>query len=104
MAEHDLRSIAFPVLTRAQLTSLGSCSLTKRKQFKKGEALFSSGECDSKFFVIVSGEVEILDNSADSTKIVAVHEPGEFAGDVSQLSGSPAVVDGIAKTDCEVYE
>ncbi len=104
MAEHDLRSIAFPKLNQTQLTSLGSCSLTVRKRFKKGEALFSAGEFDSKFFVVISGEVEIVDSSGDSSKIIAVHRPGEFAGDVSHLSGSPAVVDGIAKTDCEVFE
>lgn len=104
MAEHSLISVAFPKLNQSQLKSLGSCSLTAHKRFNNGQALFRSGDLDFKFFVIVSGEVEIVDNSGDSPKKIVVHKPGEFAGDVSLLSGSPAVVDGIAKTDCEVYE
>ncbi len=104
MAEQNLHSTAFPTLNRIQLESLGGCPLTVRKPFKKEEALFRAGEFDSKFFVIISGEVEIIDNSGDSPKCIVTHGPGQFAGDVSQLSGNPAVVDGIAKGDCEVYE
>jgi thioredoxin reductase (NADPH) len=104
MAEQSLRATAFPTLSQVQLAAMESCSLTLRKHFKKGEALISACELDSKFFVIKSGEIEIWDNSGDSPKSIVTHGPGQFAGDVSQLTGNPAVVDAIAKVDCEVYE
>jgi thioredoxin reductase (NADPH) len=104
MAEPSLRSIAFPKLEPSQLASFGHCSLTTLKRFKKGEKFFGVGECDAKFFVVKSGEIEIVDNSGDSPKIITVHGPGEFTGEVAQLTGNPALVDGIARTDCDVYE
>jgi thioredoxin reductase (NADPH) len=56
------------------------------------------------FFIVKSGEVEIVDYSGDAPKTVTIHRPGAFTGDVSHLTGLPAVVSGIAKGDCEVYE
>ena len=37
-------------------------------------------------------------------KTITVHRQGEFTGDISHLTGLPAVVSGIARGDCEVYE
>jgi thioredoxin reductase (NADPH) len=42
--------------------------------------------------------------SSETPNTVTVHGPGEFTGDVAQLSGSPALVSGVARGDCEVYE
>ena len=54
--------------------------------------------------MVKSGLVEIRDDASEPPRIVVVHEPGSFTGDVSQLSGSPCLVSAIAKGDCEVYE
>ena len=76
MAEHDLHAIAFPKLDEAQLAALGRCPLTRRKHYRDGEALFEAGDRDPKFFVIKSGEVEIVDESGEPPKTVTVHRPG----------------------------
>ena len=68
------------------------------------EMLFAVGERDFKFFIVRSGEVEILDYSGDEPKTVTVHRKGEFTGDISHLTGLPAVVSAVARGDCEVYE
>ena len=99
-----MRSIAFPKLGEAELASLGRCPLTVLKRYRAGETLFEIGDRDCKFFVIKSGEVEIVDESGDAPKTVAVHGPGEFTGEVAQLTGSPALVSAVARGDCEVYE
>src|SRR6476646_3350765 len=104
MAEHNLRAIAFPTLNEAQIEKLGSCAGAFLKKYPDGQALFKVGERDFKFFVVKSGEVEIIDESGDAPKTVTVHRPGEFTGDVAQLTGSPAVVSAIARGDTEVYE
>jgi thioredoxin reductase (NADPH) len=104
MAEHDLHAVAFPRLDEAQMVALERCSLTKLERYVEGEKLFESGERDFKFFVVKSGQVEIVDESGDTPKIVTVHGPGEFTGDVAQLTGSPSLVSGVARGECEVYE
>ena len=104
MAEHDLRAVAFPTLNEAQIEKLGSCAGAFLKKYPDGQTLFKVGERDFKFFVVKSGEVEIIDESGDTPKTVTVHRPGEFTGDMSQLTGGPAVVSAVARGDSEVYE
>ncbi len=104
MAEHDLRSVAFPKLDESQLAALDRCPLTKLAQYRDGEKLFKAGDRDFKFYVIKSGKVESVDESGDTPRTIAVQGPGEFTGDVAQLTGGPAIVNAIARGDCEVYE
>ena len=66
-------------------------ALSRRREALRGRA------CDRKFYVIKSGAVEIIDESGDEPKIVASSGPGEFTGDVTQLTGGPAIVSGIAR-------
>jgi thioredoxin reductase (NADPH) len=104
MAESDLHAIAFPKFSDAQLAALGSCLLTKLRQFRAGDKLFEVCERDPRFFVVKSGEVEIVDVSGDEPKVLVVHHPGEFTGEVSQVIGRRALVSAVARTDCEAYE
>ena len=93
-----------PQADEAQLAALEGCPLTKLKRYRDGEKLFEVGDRDFKFFVVKSGEVEIVDESGETPKTVAVLGPGEFTGDVAQLTGGPALVSAVARGDCEVYE
>jgi thioredoxin reductase (NADPH) len=104
MAEQGLEAVAFPKLNDEQIEQLGRYGGVTPKKFRAGETLFHVGDRDFRFFVIKSGEVEILDESGDKPRNVTVHHPGGFTGDVNHLTGNPAVVTGIAKTDCEVLE
>src|SRR5688572_14356217 len=93
---------AFPKLDDVQITALGKFATLK--QFQAGETLFAAGERDFKFFIVKTGEVEIIEHSSGQEKIVTVHESREFTGDVDMLTGRPTVVSGVARTPCEVYE
>ena len=104
MAGRDLQSIAFPQFDESQFAAFGQCSVMKRKHFRDGEALFRVGERDSRFYIIISGKVEIVDDTGDHPKTVVFHGPREFAGDLSQLSGRPALVSGYARGECDAYE
>ncbi len=104
MAERDLRAVAFPVLDEKQIAEIGRCTGVSLRQYRAGEKLFEVGDRDFKFFAIKSGEVEIVDESEDAPKTIAVHKPGEFTGDVAHLTGRPSVVSAVSRTDCEVYE
>src|SRR5438105_675599 len=104
MAEHDLLSIAFPTLDEAQITRLSGCTSAVSKSYRDGQTLFAVGDRDMKFFVVKSGEVEIVDYSGDEPKRVTVHHQGEFTGDISHLTGAPAVVSAVARGRCDVVE
>ncbi len=104
MAEQSLHSVAFPVLDADQIDQVASCTDIAPKRFRDGETLITVGERAPKFFIIKSGEVEIVDQSGDEPKTIAIHRKGGFTGDVSHLTGTPAVVSAIARGDCEVFE
>jgi thioredoxin reductase (NADPH) len=104
MAESELHAVAFPTFTEAQLAALGRCSQTRLRRFRAGEKLFAACDRDPRFFVIKSGEVEIVDESGDRPARVTVHKPGAFTGDVDQVTGRPALVSAIAGADGEAYE
>jgi thioredoxin reductase (NADPH) len=100
---YDLRSIAFPRLSDDQLAVLGSCPLVRRKHYSDGEKLIETGQREFEFFVVLAGEVVILDESSDPPNVVVVHGPGEFTGDVAHLTGASSVISAVARGDCEVY-
>jgi thioredoxin reductase (NADPH) len=103
MAQFELHETAFPTLTDAQIAQLGSCTAATPSTYAAGDVLVHVGDRDFKFFVVRSGEVEILDQTGDVPATIAVHGRGEFTGDVSHLTGTPAIFTAVALSDCEVY-
>jgi thioredoxin reductase (NADPH) len=104
MNEHHLLLVAFPILDETQIGQLASCTHAQPKSFRDGQTLFAAGDRNPNFFVVKSGEVDIVDRSGDERKTVAVHRQGQFTGDISHLTGLPAVVSAVARGGCEVYE
>jgi len=104
MPEHNLQSIAFPTLDEAQISKLAQCTTATPKVYRDGQTLFAIGDRDFKFFIVKSGEIEIVDHSGDEPKTVTVHRKGQFTGEITHLTGNPAVVSAIARGDCEVYQ
>jgi thioredoxin reductase (NADPH) len=74
------------------------------KQYRDGQKLIEVGQRDFNFYVVKSGQIEVWDESGNTPEILAVHGPGEFTGDVAQLTGTPSVVSAVARGDCEAYE
>lgn len=104
MNTYKMDNVAFPTLDEAQVAALGRCAGASIKRFRDGEKLFEAGERRFKFFVVKAGEIEIVDVSGQEPRTVVVHGPGQFTGEVSQLTGSPSIVRAVARGDCEVYE
>ena len=103
MIPHDLQSVAFPRLDESQIASLSRCAAATRGRYEAGRKLFQVGDRAYRFFVIQSGQVEIVDESGDAPRTIAIHGPGEFTGEMGQLTGRPAVASAVARTDCDVY-
>jgi thioredoxin reductase (NADPH) len=104
MNEHNLQSVAFPTLDETQIGELVRCTDAMPRLFRDGQTLFAVGDRNISFFIVKSGEVEIVDYSGDEPKTVTIHRKGEFTGDISHLTGLPAVVSAVARGDCGVYE
>lgn len=96
------QEVAFPKLTREQIDELRPWG--HLRSVKAGDILFAEGSRDFAFFVVLKGEVEILEGFPRNPHTVTVHEPGEFAGDADLLTGRASLVTARVRTDGEVLE
>src|SRR5262247_1292875 len=102
MTDLDSQRVAFPTLDDAQVATLARFGT--RRVLRDGEHLFKAGDREYKFFVVERGAVEIVEHSSGETKRVALHERYAFGGDVSLVTGRPALVSAVARGDTEVFE
>jgi thioredoxin reductase (NADPH) len=75
----------FPTLTPTQIRRITPHGRTRT--IKRGEILYEQGDSASSFFVVVSGELEVLRPSGGVETLVTVHRSGQFTGEVGTLSG-----------------
>jgi thioredoxin reductase (NADPH) len=79
----------FPTLTTSQISRIALHGHTRPMQ--RGEVIYEQGDRNIPFFVVVSGEVEIVRPSGDVETLIVAYGPGQFTGEVNNLSGRPAV-------------
>jgi len=94
--------VAFPVLSAKDLAALTARG--HPRAVRAGEVLFAEGDRDFCFFVVLEGEIEILEHSRGSPHTIAVHQAGEFTGDVDMLTGRAALVEGRSSREGRVLE
>src|SRR5262245_28424585 len=104
MNKQNLQSVAFPTLDETQISEMAGCTNATPKLYRDGETLYAVGDRNMSFFIVKSGEVTVMDFSGDEPKTITVHRKGSFTGDISLVTGLPAVVSGTARGDTEVYE
>ncbi len=79
----------FPTLAPEQIRRIAPHGHMRIVQ--SGEVLIEQGDRDVPFFVVVSGEVEIVRPSSSVETLVTVYGPGQFSGEVGYLSGRRAL-------------
>jgi thioredoxin reductase (NADPH) len=92
----------FPTLTPAQIRRIAPHG--DMRTMESGQVLIEQGDRNVPFFVVVSGEVEIVRPSGGVETLITVHGPGQFTGEVNNLSGRPAVVRMRATKQGELIE
>ncbi len=92
----------FPVLTEAQTERVRP--LATLRKVVPGEVLFQPGDLRVPFFVILSGQLDILQPSLSGERLVTTHLPGAFTGEVSMISGRPSLVLGRVAEAGELLE
>jgi thioredoxin reductase (NADPH) len=104
MAEQALDAVAFPRLDEAAIGAIERCAAPPRKRYRDGQTLIEAGDESARFFVILSGQIEILDPGEEPPKTLAILCPGELTGEASQLTGGRSFVTAVARGYVEVYE
>lgn len=83
--DRNVSSAAFPTLTEEQLRVLRRYG--EIRKVREGEILFEEGDPSYDFFVILSGEVEIIENFGEESRTIARHGAGRFLGEMNMFTG-----------------
>ncbi len=85
-------SEAFPLLTPAQIERLRPHG--KLRHVEAGEVLFEPGDSNVPVYVVLSGNVEILQPCPKGVRSVVTHVPGSITGEFAVISGQRALLRG----------
>jgi thioredoxin reductase (NADPH) len=75
----------FPKLTPAQLSRIATRGHVR--SMDEGEVLYEQGRKAVPFFVVISGELEVVRPSIPVETLITNYESGQFTGEVGTLSG-----------------
>ncbi len=93
---------AYPRLTDEQLLTLSRYG--DRRNVPRGTVLFCEGDQDCDFIVVLDGKAAVVQETAAEPRLIAVHGPGRFLGDLALLTGQTVLVTAVTTTDAEVLE
>jgi thioredoxin reductase (NADPH) len=79
----------FPTLTPPQLARIASHG--RRRSTAPGEVLVEVGDRPAPFFVVLSGEVQVVRPGATAETLIVSHRAGQFSGEASMISGRRAI-------------
>ena len=92
----------FPVLTSAQQARV--LAHGRRSTVEQNEIVVELNEHVTKFFVVISGQLHILQVSNNQEHVVAICNPGMFTGELNVLSGRRGLVRIRAGEKSELIE
>jgi len=98
----SIPSEMFPVLTSAQQSRV--LAHGQRRTVEQNEIVVELNEHATKFFVVVSGQLRILQVSNNQEHVVATCNPGMFTGEINVLSGRRGLVRIRAAETSELIE
>lgn len=102
LTQRSRQDYIFPKLTHAQVARVAAHG--RRRAVREGEVLVEAGAHVMPFFVVTTGQIEIVRPSGTVNTVITVHGPGEFTGEVNMLSGRPTLVRARVAAAGEVIE
>jgi signal transduction histidine kinase len=69
---------------------------------KDGEIAWEQGDTRYSMFVVLSGQIRVYKQVGDQEFALVTHDPGEFTGEISMLTGAPAIASGRAVGETRV--
>ena len=92
----------FPKLTPAQLARFEAHG--RRRSTTRGEVLVDVGDRIVPFFVVITGEIHVLQVTGSTETLIVSHGPGSFSGEANLISGRPSMARLRVSEDGEVLE
>jgi hypothetical protein len=86
---------AYPRLSEEQVEILATAG--DRRPTRPGEVLYREGQEDYDFFVVLAGTVAVVEEDGGAERVVSVHGPGRFLGELSLLTGQAAPVTAMVR-------
>jgi thioredoxin reductase (NADPH) len=97
------REQMFPVLAADEIARLHRFG--KPRRFADGAHVLETGKVSPGIYVVVAGAIRITGRDGHGHDLpVSEHGPGNFSGELSQLSRKPSFVDGIAVGETDTLE
>ena len=92
----------FPTLTAGQIARIAAHG--RRRAIERGEVLVKVGEKAVPFFLVLSGEVQILRPSGATETLIVAHRAGQFLGEGNMITGRRALVRAYVSESGEVLQ
>jgi thioredoxin reductase (NADPH) len=93
--EHDSSSEAFWTLTDEQIDVLRSHGEVQQTQ--DGEVLFQQGELTCDFYVVLKGEVELIEPTLVTPRVIGVRKPREIVGELNLLTEEVTYLSAVVR-------
>jgi len=91
----------FPVLSEADMRHVGRFG--EERAYPGGEVLFEAGKPTPGIMFVLAGSIAVYrHNGFDTCARIATLHPGQFTGEVGELSCRPAMANGIASGEVRV--
>src|ERR1700736_5390911 len=91
---------AYPRLSDPQIEALASQG--ERRPTEPGQVLFREGDPSCDFYVIVRGLVAIVEGYERDERLIGLHGPGRFLGELNLLTGQVVFVTAVVREAGEV--
>jgi thioredoxin reductase (NADPH) len=92
----------FPTLTAQQVSRLAAHG--RRRSTTRGESLVDVGDRPVPFFVVMSGELEVVRPDETGETLIVRHHAGQFSGEANMISGRRSMVQMRVKEPGEVLQ
>lgn len=96
------RDGAFPRLGDEQRVKLRELGMVRPVQ--SGDVLFRAGDASADFFVVESGAVAIVQGYGEENRVIAVHGPHRFLGELNLLTGSRIYLTAVVRDAGELIQ
>ena len=81
---------SFPTLTAEQVSRIAQHG--RRRPTARGQVLVEPGDKPVPFFVVVSGELQVVRPTDTAETLIVSHHPGQFSGEANMISGRRSMV------------
>src|SRR6266545_2965545 len=92
----------FPILTAAQIVRIAAHG--RRRPIATGDVLVEVGDKAVPFFLVISGQIQILRPSGATTTLIVAHGAGQFLGEANMITGRRALMRAYVSEPGEVVE